>query len=43
MSITRGMGKGVVHIHNGIPLSPYKEGDDAICSNMDGPRACHAE
>ena len=33
----------VVHIHNGILLSHEKEQNNAICSNMDGPRDCHTE
>ena len=33
----------VVHIYNGILLSPKKELNDAICSDMDGPRDCHTE
>ena len=28
----------LVHIHSGILLHHKKEGNDAICSNMDGPR-----
>ena len=28
----------VVHIYNGILLSHKKEWNNAICSNMDGPR-----
>ena len=36
MSIDRGMDKeDVVHIYNGILLSHKKEGNNAICSNMD--------
>ena len=31
----------VVHIHNGISLSQKKEGNNAICSNMDGLRDYH--
>ena len=43
MSINRGMDKErVVHIHNGILLCLEKE-DNAICSNMDGPRDSHTE
>ena len=39
MSIDRGMNKeDVVHIYNGILLSHKKEWNNAICSNMDGPR-----
>ena len=38
------MGKEVlVPIYNGILLSHKKEGNDAICSNMHGPRDCHSE
>ena len=33
----------VVHIYNGILLSHKKEGNNAICSNMDGPRDDHAK
>ena len=33
----------VVHICNGILLSHKKEQNNAICSNMDGPRDCHTE
>ena len=33
----------VVHIYNGILFSHKKEWNKAICSNMDGPRACHTE
>ena len=44
MSIDRGMDKEVVVlIYNGILLSPYKEWNQAICSNMDGPRDDHTE
>ena len=35
MSIDRGMHKDVVHRYNGIVLSHEKEGNNAICSNMD--------
>ena len=28
----------MVYIHNGIPLGHKKEWNNAICSNMDGPR-----
>ena len=28
----------LVHIHSGILLHHKKEGNNAICSNMDGPR-----
>ena len=44
MSTNRGMDKeDVVHIYNGILLSHKKEWNNAICSNMDGPRDCHTE
>ena len=44
MSINRGMDKeDVVHIYCGILLSHKKERNNAICSNMDGPRDCHTE
>ena len=34
----------VVHIYNGILLSHLKqEQNNAICSDMDGPRDCHTE
>ena len=39
VSIHRGMDREeVVHICNGIVLSHKKERNNAICSNMDGPR-----
>ena len=39
MSIDRGMDKeDVAHIYSGILLSLKKEWNNAICSNMDGPR-----
>ena len=39
MSIKRGMDKqDVVHIYDGILVSPEKEWNNAICSGMDGPR-----
>ena len=39
MSINRWMDKeDVVHIYNGILLSHENEWNNAICSNMDGPR-----
>ena len=44
MSINRGMDKqDVVNIYNGILLCHSKEGNNAICSNMDGPREYHTE
>ena len=33
----------VIHTHNGIPLSPPKEWNNAIDSNMDGTRASHTK
>ena len=39
MSIDRGTDKeNVVHIYNGLLLNHRKERNNAICSNMDGPR-----
>ena len=35
--------KDAVYIYNGILLSHRKEQNNAICSNMDGPRDCHIE
>ena len=35
--------KDAVYIYNGILLSHRKEQNNAICSNMDGPRDCHTE
>ena len=44
MPINRRMDKEVVvHIYNGILLSHEKEWNNAICSNMDGPRDYHAK
>ena len=44
MSIDRGMDKeDAVYIYNGILLSHKKEWNNAICSEMDGPRDCHTE
>ena len=44
MPIDRGMDKeDVVHVYNGILLSRKKEQNNAICSNMAGPRDCHTE
>ena len=44
MAIKRGMDKEyVIHIYNGILLDHKKEQNNAICSNMDGPRDCHTE
>ena len=40
----RGMDKeDVVHIYYGIFLSHRKEWNNAICSNMDGPRDYHTK
>ena len=33
----------MVHIYNGILLSHKKEWNNAICSNMDGPRDYHTK
>ena len=33
----------VIHIYNGILLSHKKEWNNAICSNMDGPRGYHTK
>ena len=33
----------MVHIYNRILLSHKNEQNNAICSNMDGPRDCHTE
>jgi len=35
--------KDGVHRYNGILFSHKKEWNNAICSNMDGPRDCHTE
>ena len=44
MSINIGMDKeDVVHIYNGILLRHKKALNNAICSNMDGPRDCRTE
>ena len=44
MSIDRWMDKeDVVHLYNGILVSHKKEGNNAICSNMDGPRDHHTK
>ena len=44
MSTDRGMDKeDVVNIYNGILLSHKKEQNNAICSDMDGPRDCHTK
>ena len=39
----REMDRDVIHTHNGILLSRQKERNNAICSNMDGPRDDHTE
>ena len=42
MAINRGMDKEyVVHTYNGILLRHKQEGNNAICSNIDGPRDYH--
>ena len=33
----------LVYVYNGILLKHKMEGDNAICSNMDGPRDYHIE
>ena len=33
----------VAHIHNGLLVSHKKEWNNAICSNMDGPRDYHTK
>ena len=44
MSISRGLDKeDVVHISNGILLCHKKERNNAICSNMEGPRNYHTK
>ena len=44
MSIDKWMDtEDVVHIYNGILLSHKKEWNNAICSNMDGPRDDHTK
>ena len=44
MSINRWMDKeDVVYIYNGILLSHKNEWNNAICSNMDGPRDYHTK
>ena len=32
-----------IYIYNGILLSYKEEWDNSICSNIDGPRDCHAK
>ena len=43
MSTDRWMDKDVICIHNEILLSHKKEWNNAICSNMDGPREYHTK
>ena len=44
MSIDRWTGKeDVVHIDSGILLRHKKEGNNSICSKMDGPRDYHTK
>ena len=44
MSIDRWTGKeDVVHINSGILLRHKKEGNNSICSKMDGPRDYHTK
>ena len=43
MSVERRMDKDVLHIYNGIILGHKKEQNNAICSNMDGPRDYHTK
>ena len=43
MSIDRWMDKDVLHIYNGVLPSHKKEWNNAICSNMDGPRDYHTK
>ena len=44
MSTDRGIDKeDMVHIYNRILLSHKKEWNNAICSNMDGPRDYHTK
>ena len=33
----------MVYVHNVILFNHKKEWNNAICSNMDGPRDCHTE
>ena len=37
------LSEDVVHTHNGILLSHYKERNNGIYSNMDGPKNYHAK
>ena len=42
MCINQGMdNEDVVHIYNRVLFSHWKEWNNAICSNLDGPRGCH--
>ena len=44
MSINKGMDKDVVHIYTTEYYSAIKkEQNNAICSDIDGPRDCHTE
>ena len=44
MSINRRMAKeDAVHIYKGVFLNHNKESNNAICSNMDGPRDYHTK
>ena len=44
MSIDRWVGReDTVYMYNGILLSPPKEWNNAICSNMGGPRDRHTK
>ena len=44
MSIDRRIDKeDVVHVYKGIPLNHKKEQNNAICSNMGGPRDDHTK
>ena len=40
MSISRGLDKDVENIYNGILLCHKNEQNNAICSDMDGPKDC---
>ena len=41
--IGRWMDEDIIHIYNWILLSHKKEWNNAICSNMNGPKDCHIE
>ena len=41
--LTDGWIKKMWYVYNGILLRHKKEWNNAICSNMDGPRDCHTE